>query len=214
MLPRRALKLLLLLPATGHAQSRPPSEPPPPRAEEELPGRGAPAGRVGGATRGDGTLALDVLAPERGVGRAAIAAPVLHYRVTGRATQPLRVTLSAHMAPRPLLDLPLPGPARPGVHAVALPVGTRLPPGVLHVWSVAAVIDPRAPSRDVVASALLRHVPADAALSARIAAAPAGERARLWAEAGYFYDAVAAAVAAQGLDGGASLATLLRSVNL
>jgi hypothetical protein len=216
MLTRRTLLPLLLSPLPALAQGQPPAsaDRTPSPGDDRLPPRGAPTGRIGGATRGNGAIALDLLAPERGAGRAAAATPVLHYRLSGAVGQPLRATLSLSTQARPIVDVSLAPPPGAGVHGFTLPATTRLAPGAVYVWSVTLAVDPRAPSRDIVASALLQHTPADAALRRRVDAAPARERAAIWARADYFYDAVAAAIAARAEDGGTSLAALLRTVNL
>jgi hypothetical protein len=213
---RRTLLPLLAMPMVAGAQGqapRPADDRTPP-ADTPLPPRGAPTGRIGGATRGQGGIALDLLAPERGAGRVSSTATALHYRLTGPAGRPLRATLSLATQARPVVDVTLPTPAGAGKHGFTLPASAQLAPGAIHVWSVTLAVDARAPSRDIVASALLVLAPAEAALRRAIDAAPPPERVAMWERAGYFYEAVAAAIALRAQDNGVALARLLRSVNL
>jgi hypothetical protein len=216
MLTRRILLPLLATPMIARAQgqaTRPADDRTPP-PDDRLPPRGAPTGRIGGATRGQGGIALDLLAPERGAGRTSSASTALHYRLTGPAGRPLRATLSLATQARPVVDVSLPQPAGAGVHGFTLPSSVQLMAGTIYVWSVTLAVDARAPSRDIVASALLVHAPADSALRRAIEAAPTPDRVAMWERAGFFYDAVAAAMAVRAQDNGALLAGLLRSVNL
>src|SRR5918997_6429365 len=83
-----------------------------PQEADRLPDRGAPRGRIGAATRGDpsaeGVLALDLVAPLRGAGLTSTDQPSLHYLLSGRVTQPMRLAISTPGRSRPLADLELP----------------------------------------------------------------------------------------------------------
>jgi hypothetical protein len=221
MLTRRILLPLLAtpmlatpMPAQAQGQAPRPAEERQPPADDRLPPRGTPTGRIGGATRGQGGIALDLLAPERGAGQTSSASTALYYRLTGPAGRPLRATLSLATQARPVIDVSLPPPPGAGVHGFPLPSSAQLVPGAIYVWSVTLAVDPRAPSRDIVASALLVHTPAEATLRRAIEAAPPRERVAMWERAGFFYDAVVAAIAVRAQDQGTALAALLRSVNL
>jgi hypothetical protein len=208
---RRLLLPLLGVPTLVHGQS---ATAPPQGSSDQLPARGAPTGRIGGATRGTELMTLDLIAPERGAGRATTGLPRLHYRVSGATGRGLRATLTLRSQARPLADQALPPPPGAGVHGFTLAPSTQLVPGETYIWSVTLAVDPRSPSRDIVASALLVHAPADAALLRRVEALSPPQRVEAWLRENYFYDAAAAAMAARGQDGGAALAQLLRSVNL
>jgi Domain of Unknown Function (DUF928) len=185
-----------------------------------LPNRGAPTGRIGAATRsarsaGEG-ITLDLVAPLRGVGLTSADQPVLYYLLSGRAAQPLRFAMSAPKQARPLADLELPR-AQPasGLGAIRLrDHGIRLSPGQTCTWSVTLVLDPRAPSRDLVASALIEHRPHDPALDAA-ARDPLPERQiAMLVRAGYWYDAVALAEQNQNRDRGTALAWVFQQAEL
>jgi hypothetical protein len=73
------------------------------------------------------------------------------------------------------------------------------------------ILKPKAPSRDIVASASLVRVPADPSFDAIVRVTPAARRAALFADAGLWYDAVAAAA---DLNQQAALAALMSEVGL
>lgn len=203
---------------TGTGQETPSAGRPPARGEG-LPDRGAPRGRIGAATRGEqggaGALTLDLVAPLRGVGLTATDQPALFYLLSDGTTRPVRLAISTRNQPLPLADFKLPRPQAAGLGVVRLRErGIRLVPDVVHVWSVAVLLDPRAPSRDLVASATIQYRPADPALERAMRQAPPNRRAAALAEAGYWYDAVALAEEGRGTDGGAALAGLLAGAEL
>ncbi len=181
---------------------------------DSLEDRGAPTGRTGAATRGarslDGELALDLVAPLRGVGLTSVDQPELCYLMSGRTTQPMRLAISTPGEARPLADFELPRgqPAALGIVRLR-DHGVRLAANRLCVWSVTLVLDPRAPSQDLVGSALIRYRPNPSALQAADRQAPAA-----LARAGFWYDAVALAERSQAADRGTALAALFRQAEL
>lgn len=180
--------------------------------------RGAPTGRTGAATRGarsgDGELTLDLVAPLRGVGLTAADQPELCYLLSGRTARPMRLAISTPGQARPLANLALPHAPAPGFGVIRLrDHGIRLPPNLLCVWSLTLAFDPRAPSQDLVGSALVQYRPGSPALSAAGGDALPGRIAAL-ADAGYWYDAVALAEQNRGSDHGAALAALFKQANL
>lgn len=183
--------------------------------ESGLRDRGAPTGRTGAATRGaDGELALDLVAPLRGIGLTSTDQPELCYVLSGRAA-PLRLAISTSGQARPLAALDLPRLQAPGLGVVRLrDHGVRLAPGLLCVWSLTVVANPRAPSQDLVGTALIEYRPGGPALQAAAREASLDRRMDALVRAGYWYDAVALAVRSQDGDGGAALARLLRQAEL
>ncbi len=153
------------------------------------PARGAPAARVGGATRGTGadTPALHVVAPDH-VGLTARAQPVLYWFVSRDLAQPVEITVINHFRVDPLLRIRLDPPVAAGIHAVALAEhGVRLEPGDEYQWFVAIVHDPERRSSDTVAGGYVQ----------RIEGAPAtADDAVALAERGLWYDAFEAATRA------------------
>jgi hypothetical protein len=213
-----ALWCVVIVPAvslalTGQTQSAelPLFKPPP---------RGAPGGRVGGASRGTYKPAaplpmLEALAPENQAGLSASAAPNLYYYVSGPVYWPIQFTISAPMQPAPVVEVYLASPTTAGVYAIDLSdYGIRLQPGIVYTWAVAAVLDPYARSRDIVAAASLVLAEPDPVLQNAVRVAPAARRVVLWAQAGFWYDAVAAAEETAPYDGYAALDALMREVGL
>jgi hypothetical protein len=163
------------------------------------PARGAPVGRIGGSTRGTmatlgtpGTdIVVEVLAPDDHVGLSAVDQPVLYWFLSHPVDKPVEVTIDKVelSAAAPLVETTLMKSWRAGISALALrDLGVRLKPGSAYRWSVAVVIDPTRRSLDVTASGLIQYAgPASGPVS------PAPESAaRLYAEKGYWYDALAA----------------------
>lgn len=205
------------LPKAALAQTRPDALQ---QQDEQLPAyrpppRGAPGGRVGGASRGTFRPAaplptIELLAPRDHTGLTADPAPSLYFFVSGPVLWPTRFTMSAPGRPDPVLDVPIAAPAAAGIYRLDVAqYGVRLESGVLYTWSVSAVLDPARHARDIVASAtLLEGDPDKAAADAAGAISPA-RRAVLCAQAGLWYDAVAAAVAAEPSDRHAALEALM-----
>jgi Domain of Unknown Function (DUF928) len=213
---------LLLAPALAVGQN-PPAAPPagqpdagaPPAYKPPL--RGAPGGRVGGASRGTVKPAtplpiIDLLAPADHTGLTASATPTLYFRVSRPVSYPMRLTISAPRQPRPIIETNIPSPPAAGIYAIRLAdYRVRLEPGIVYTWSVSAILKPGAPSRDIVASASLLLVPADPRLDDAARAASPARRPALLAEAGLWYDAVAAAAV---LDRRTALEALMSEVGL
>ena len=195
----------------GEAGAEIPAYKPPPR--------GAPGGRVGGASRGTVKAAaplpkIDLLAPRDHAGLTLSPIPSLYFFVSGPVAWPMRLTISAPLRPSPVLEIAIPSPRAAGIYRLdlgAYPV--RLQRGVIYTWSVSAILDPAAPARDVVASASLLVVAPDPAVMAA-AGAPPAHRAALFAHAGLWYDAIASAAEAEGLDRHAALDALMAEVGL
>ena len=204
---------------TGSAQSTDGQRSGRAREEDDLPSRGAPTGRTGAATRnargGEGELTLDLVAPLRGVGLTSVERPQLCYILSGKAVGSTRLTVSAPGQARPLAQVDLPRAQSPGLGTVRLrDHGVRLPPNLLCVWSVTLALDPRAPSEDLVASALVQHRTGDPVVEAASREASPDRRIAALVRAGYWYDAVALAEQVRGSDGGAALASLLKVAEL
>jgi hypothetical protein len=214
-----------LAPTPSVAQTEPPpsaaQEEAPPQPTYKPPPRGAPGGRVGGASRGTikATIPLptiDLLAPEGHTGLTASPMPTLYFFVSQPITWPTQFTISTPAQPRPILEVDIPAPREAGVYSLrAADYHVRLDPGVLYTWSVSVILNPRARSRDIVASAslLLRAMP-DPAIEAALRTAAPSRRAVVLAQAGLWYDAVAAAADISALDRHTALDTLMNEVGL
>ena len=216
--------LTLAAPSSSLAQTAPqPTAAPPPG--EPLPAyrpppRGAPGGRVGGASRGTYRTAtplptMELLAPEDHTGLSANPAPTLYYFVSGPVYWPIRFTISAPMQPAPVIDAEIAPPSAAGVYTLNVSdYQVRLRPGIIYTWSVSAIIDPKARSRDLVATASLLLGTPDPAVENAVRTASPARRADLYAQAGFWYDAVAAAAEAAPFDRDAALEALMSEVSL
>ena len=153
--------------------------------------RGAPASRVGGATRGSGKadFVLRVLAPEQ-TGLTTLAQPTLYWYASGPSTTSVEVTVIAEVAEAPLLVKNL--AATPGgmLSIDLAKQGVTLKPDTEYEWFVSVVPDPEQRSKDVTSGGTIRRVAPDPAVTARVSAAGARDVPRIYAEAGLWYDAI------------------------
>jgi hypothetical protein len=199
------LGLVILLSA---ARGEPPPPPPEQSRQQEAkpsdryfkpPVPDFPGGTVAGQTRGTvkpttPLPTIEIIAPDRHSGLTTSPAPSLYFYVSRRVTDPTRLTIRAPMQPTPVLEANIPPPPAAGIYTVRLTDHrVRLEPGIVYTWSISVIRNPNAPSRDIVASASLVRVPLDPNLDATVGAAPASRRPVLLANAGLWYDAVAAA---------------------
>ncbi|MCP5159715.1 MAG: DUF928 domain-containing protein [Gammaproteobacteria bacterium] len=161
----------------------------PPTPVYQPPMRGAPASRVGGASRGErnGALILRVLAPES-IGLTRQAQPTLYWYSSTSLSMPLEFTLIDEQSIKPLVDRSVNAP-QPGIHA--LPLHYTLKPEVEYQWSIAAVTDPGQRASDTIASGAIKYVQPPAPLAARLSNASVEELPFLYAQAGFWYDAIA-----------------------
>jgi len=154
------------------------------------PMRGAPAARIGGGTRGIGdmTLELVALAPDH-TGLTTKAQPTLYWYVSKPVASRLEVTVINDQAIDPALEEEVKSGA--GIQSIDLAkAGVKLKPGVEYRWFVSAIADPDQRSNDVVASGTIERITPDAALKSKIAGADEGSRARVYAQAGVWYDTI------------------------
>jgi hypothetical protein len=202
--------LFLAHPAPALAQ-QPPSAPPapsapPPRVDSppkpgtvtvpvyKPPLRGAPGGRVGGGTRGTlrDLFVLSALAPDHS-GLTVQEQPTLYWFISGPTSFPVELTVSDPRATKPLVETRLPSPVAAGVHSVRLADhGVRLTPGVQYRWFVAVVPDPGRRSRDILAGGTIERIDGPEGLRTQVAQASRERLPFIYAEAGLWYDALAA----------------------
>jgi hypothetical protein len=181
-----------LLPHSADAQTRPPTV----AADMPMykpPLRGAPGNRVGGGTRGhEGLPTLSVLAPDH-TGFTIHEQPALYWYLSGETKAPVEVTLTVPRSPQPLFETRLSPPLQPGVQRVRLAdYGVRLESGVSYQWSVALVPDPAQRSQDVTASGRIERTALSDELRAQLTQTSKARLPHLYAEAGLWYDAIAA----------------------
>jgi hypothetical protein len=154
--------------------------------------RGAPASRVGGGTRSAGAahLVLEVIAPDH-TGLTGAAQPTLYWYASEPVSAPLEFTLIATDADRPALERALPPVRSAGIQAIPLDtLGATLKPGTEYQWFVSVVSDAAQRSRDVTAGGTIRRSDVGAAVRSEVAKADPRNAPLVYAQAGYFYDAV------------------------
>jgi hypothetical protein len=180
---------------TGQSQPAPPSSTPAVAAPiYKPPLRGAPGGRVGGGTRGTGreTFVLAVLAPQH-TGQTTQEQPSLYWFISSPTSSAVELTVIDAQGTQPLVETRIAPPIQPGVHRIRLAeYGVRLTPGVAYRWFIAVVADSGRRSKDVLAGGSIERVEAPRELSVKLASVPRDNLPFLYAEAGFWYDAVTA----------------------
>ena len=145
-----------------------------------------------GGSRGgtDKLPSIYVLAPKQ-VALTTQAQPALFWFQNGPANAGFELTLTEPKKPEPLLSLKGAEKQEAGTHSVSLArQKVSLAPNIDYQWSVALIPDPKNRSKDLVASGSVRRVAAPADLAAKIEKAEPVDRAALYAEAGFWYDAL------------------------
>lgn len=139
------------------------------------------------------SLTLAVLAPVDHVGLTIHDQPSLYWYLSDPVTCPIIFTVIDDHTVQPLLEVTLSPPTSPGVQRVQLTdYHLQLLPGVSYKWSVALVPDPEDRAKDLIAITAIRRIePADT-LRAQLAQADTAAVPALYAEAGLWYDALAA----------------------
>lgn len=184
---------MLAMPGIAPAQSSSLAVTPPPTTAQvpvyKPPLLGAPATRIGGASRGgpDNGLTLSVLAPES-TGLTRRAQPTLYWCSSKSLTTPLEFSLNDDHSIKPLVEMKL-NAAQPGIHALHL--AYPLKTGVEYQWAIAAVADPNQRAGDLIAGGTIQRVEPTPALAAQLDNASPREQVLLYAEQGFWYDALA-----------------------
>ena len=162
------------------------------------PPRGAPGGRVGGSSRGiDGggderLPVLAVLAPDH-TGLTVQEQPAIYWYLSKSTTYPIELTIIDNQTIQPLVEQRISGPIQPGVQRVQLAdYDLHLSPGVPYRWSVALVVDPENRSRDILAGGFIERIALPETLQAQLAGASKARIPFIYAEAGLWYDSLAA----------------------
>jgi len=149
-----------------------------------------PARRIGAGIRGMGSFgAIQILAPDH-LGYTMSDQPTLYWYLAEPTSTRIEFTLRDESSVDPIVEVGLPSPAQPGIQAVRLAdFGVKLQSDTRYLWFVSLVTDPERRSRDFTSGAWIMRRPLDEALRARLAAAGASEAA-VFAESGYWYDAI------------------------
>jgi hypothetical protein len=135
---------------------------------------------------------LSVLAPDH-TGLTAVEQPSLFWFISNPIALPLELTVMDPRRVQPLLEASLPAPRQGGIQRVRLSDhGVRLEPGVAYRWFIAVIADSGRRSRDILSGGAIERADVPDPLRARLATAQAREKPALYAEGGYWYDALAA----------------------
>ena len=159
-------------------------------------GAPAPGSRRGGGTRGmnKSVPVISVLAPDH-VGLTLHAQPVLYWFAPTKQNVPYEFVLIADSAEMPVVEAKLPQPAHPGLQQIRLSdFKVKLSPGERYHWSVALVLDTDEPSGNIVAKGEIERVDRDQLAPPLPMDMTEADAPRRLAEAGVWYDAIAAIV--------------------
>jgi len=126
---------------------------------------------------------LQALVPDH-VARTVEASPTLYWFLSEDIEHPVKFVLADQVSIDPALELVLEPPLRAGIHALRLADhGMELQLGTPYRWFVSL-------SSEHLTKGGIERVARDPGLEARLAAAP-GERGKVYAGAGLWYDALA-----------------------
>lgn len=156
------------------------------------PQRGAPGGRVGGGTRGPSAAfpLLWALAPDH-VGLSTEAQPRLVWYLSKVTTYPLEFTIIEGTGVTPLVEKPLSSPTEPGIQIIRIAdYDLNLEKGKTYQWFVSLVSDSEHRSTDIITGGMIQVGDVPASLGEHVRNANPVEAARLWAQAGFWYDAM------------------------
>jgi hypothetical protein len=133
---------------------------------------------------------LQALAPSH-VARTLSARPTLYWYLSEDTDRSLELVLADRISIDPLLEVTMEGPVAAGIHRLQLAEhGIALEPGKEYRWFVSLESNERTASEDLVARGALLVVDEGTELKDALEAAPIGERGRIYAEQGLWYDAL------------------------
>ncbi len=157
------------------------------------PMRGAPAGRVGGGTRGATereSFVLLVLTPEH-IGYTSKAQPCLYWFISKPAGHPVELTITERKAVEPLFTQVIGGPVKGGIQAFCLAdYDIHLQPDVPYKWFVTLVTDKNDRSKDILAGGMIERVVPPKSLQAKLISNDSEVSYFVYAEQGYWFDSL------------------------
>jgi hypothetical protein len=135
---------------------------------------------------------LSVLAPDHS-GLTVSEQPSLYWFISTGTSAPVELTVTDPNAAQPLLELRIPPPVKAGVHRLRLTDhGVKLAPGIAYRWYVSVVSESGRRSRDVLAGGTIERADGPPGLGARVSQASRSDLPFIYADAGFWYDALAA----------------------
>jgi hypothetical protein len=150
--------------------------------------------RVTGGSRGTGedAVTLDVLAPDQ-VGETTQEQPSLFWFQSRPAMAKFELTVLEEKNVKPLVQFTVERAVNAGIQRLKLSDhGAKLVPGVEYQWVVALITDPENRSTDLVASGAIKRVVPGPELKKKLAMANHDALPGTYADAGVWYDALAA----------------------
>ncbi|MGB5306558.1 MAG: DUF928 domain-containing protein [Gammaproteobacteria bacterium] len=157
------------------------------------PQRGAPAARVGGGTRGPGDASayIALITPPH-TAYTTQAQPTLFWYLSKAVTTRFEFALISDVEVQPMINSMLNESLLPGIHRLSLSdFGVTLEPGKSYQWSIALVQDPDQRSSDILSSGRIRYEKTSRELEERLQQSTPEQAVRIYAETGYWYDAIA-----------------------
>lgn len=152
--------------------------------------RGAEKCRIS-SEPGAGDPFLTILASQ--TTRTAQKAPSLYWYLSQATACRVEATLVETQTGQTLVDITLMPPLSSGIYSVRLAGHDRgLAPGRRYAWSVSLVPEVEDRAKDIIVSVDLEYAEPTDALRTRLAEATKSKRPSIYAEAGFYYDALAA----------------------
>lgn len=155
--------------------------------------RGSPAGRVWGGTRGENereSFSLQVLTPDH-IGLTVNDQPSLYWYVSKPVPHSFELTVIERHAVKPLIEKVVKGPGKGGIQAIHLAdYDVHLRRNIPYKWFVTFVVDADHRSKDILAGGIIISVEPPTSLSAKLKAADASRLPYVYAEEGFWYDAI------------------------
>ena len=202
LLKTALIGLLTAIPLTAFGD--PPPAPPQPATPAAAtvaapaykpPLRGAPAGRIGGGTRGATereSFVLQVLAPDH-IGYTIHDQPCLYWYISKATAYPLELTVTERNAVQPLVEKTLQGLPQGGIQSACLAgLNVKLRKDVQYKWFVTLVTDPEHRSKDILAGGIVSFIDPQPALVEKLKSAEKSSLPLVYAEEGLWYDALEA----------------------
>lgn len=157
------------------------------------PRRGAPTLTIGGGTRGinENAPSVSVLAPDH-IALTMNEQPVLSWYTSNPDSMRLEFLLIDEEGIDPLLELNLKSSnIKEGIQSLNLARhGVKLKPGVKYQWSITLIVDENHRSNDIISTGMIEKQDMDEALAAKLTKADSTEDVYIFAEEGYWYDAI------------------------
>ena len=156
------------------------------------PRRGAPAGRVGGGTRGieSDKPIIAALVPEQ-IGLTLQEQPSLYWYLSKPTEYLIEFTLIDEQSVQPILEKRIGFGVQAGIHVIKLAdYGIRLATGKQYKWFIALIPDLNHRSKDTIAGGSIERIRCPESLLTKLAQTNKKEVPLVYAKAGIWYEAL------------------------